>query len=106
MCCWAILSTNVSTLVLGARRSQFMTRDAGSYSVEALTAMTGCRLEIVTGVLQRECAALRYAALERMVGEERTTDRDPKPVHGSGVLQLARKAFSAICACIRPGRKS
>jgi tRNA(Arg) A34 adenosine deaminase TadA len=75
MCCWAIITAKISTLVLGARHAGFRSSDFGSYSVEALAAMTGRKLEIITGVRVRECEQLRYDALESMVRRTRQTGR-------------------------------
>lgn len=80
MCCWAIINANISTVVLGARLADFKRSDLGSYSVEALVGMTGRKLEIITGVRQRECEQLRYDALELMVRRTRKTGR----IGGSG----------------------
>lgn len=74
MCCWAILGAEISTLVLGARHARFRSKELGSYSVEALLAMTGRELEIITGVREEECVDLRYAAFERAVREARQAD--------------------------------
>lgn len=59
MCCWAMIDAKVTRLVLGCRHAALGRKDIGSYSVEALVAMTGRPLEIVTGVLAKECEALR-----------------------------------------------
>ncbi|MCC6531164.1 MAG: nucleoside deaminase [Burkholderiales bacterium] len=59
MCCWAMIDARIPRLVLGCRHAQLERKDIGSYSVEALVAMTGRPLEIVTGVLAQECEALR-----------------------------------------------
>lgn len=59
MCCWAIIDARISRLVLGCRHAALKRKDIGTYSVEALVAMTGRRLEIVTGVRERECEDLR-----------------------------------------------
>lgn len=59
MCCWAIIDAKISRLVLGCRHAALKRKDIGTYSVEALVAMTGRPLEIVTGVRARECEALR-----------------------------------------------
>jgi tRNA(Arg) A34 adenosine deaminase TadA len=80
MCCWAIINANISTLVLGARHAEFRRRDLGSYSVEALAAMTGRRLEIIEGVRERECEDLRYAALELLLRKA----RESGPAGGDG----------------------
>ncbi|HYC49454.1 MAG TPA: nucleoside deaminase [Burkholderiales bacterium] len=59
MCCWAIIDSKISRLVLGCRHAQMGRRDIGSYSVDALVAMTGRPLEIVTGIRAKECEAQR-----------------------------------------------
>lgn len=59
MCLWAIRSAGIERLVLGARHAAFRRPDLGRYSVEALIEMTGAPLEVVTGVLEDECEALR-----------------------------------------------
>jgi len=59
MCCWAIIDSKISRLVLGCRHAALQRKDIGSYSVEALVVMTGRPLEIVTGIRERECEALR-----------------------------------------------
>lgn len=59
MCCWAMIDAKIPRLVLGCRHAQLDRKDIGSYSVEALVAMTGRKLEIVTGVRDKECEALR-----------------------------------------------
>jgi tRNA(adenine34) deaminase len=59
MCCWAMIDAKVTRLVLGCRHAALGRKDIGTYSVEALVAMTGRPLEIVTGVLAKECEALR-----------------------------------------------
>lgn len=59
MCCWAMIDAKVDRLVLGCRHAALGRKDIGTYSVEALVAMTGRPLEIVTGVRAAECEALR-----------------------------------------------
>lgn len=59
MCCWALLEAGISRLVLGARHAAMRRTDYGAYSVEKLLAMTGRRMEIVSGVRTAECEALR-----------------------------------------------
>lgn len=71
MCGWAILNANIPTVVLGARHAGFRSQPLGNYSLEALVAMTGRKLEIISGVRESECEQLRYDALERMVRQTR-----------------------------------
>lgn len=59
MCCWALQEAGIARLLLGARHAGLGRTDYGGYSVEALLALTGRRLEIVTDVLVPECEALR-----------------------------------------------
>ena len=59
MCCWAMIDAKVSRLVLGCRHAQMGRTDIGTYSVDALVAMTGRPLEIVTGVRALECEQQR-----------------------------------------------
>ena len=59
MCCWAIIDAKISRLVLGCRQAALQRKDIGTYTVEALVAMTGRKLEIVTGIKAKECEALR-----------------------------------------------
>lgn len=74
MCCWAMVSAKISTLVLGTRHARFPSTELGSYSVETLLEMTGRTLEIINDVREEECVNLRYAAFERSVREERRTN--------------------------------
>ena len=53
MCCWAIIDSKIPRLVLGCRHAALGRKDIGTYSVEALVAMTGRPLEIITGVERR-----------------------------------------------------
>ena len=59
MCCWAMIDAKVSTLVLGCRHAQMGRKDIGTYSVDALIKLTGRKLEVVTGVMAKECEAQR-----------------------------------------------
>jgi tRNA(Arg) A34 adenosine deaminase TadA len=60
MCCGAIIATGIGTLVLGARHDPTTSR-WGPYSVEKLfdLARYGDRIRLVTGILTRECLAMR-----------------------------------------------
>lgn len=55
MCCWAIVQSNASGLVLGGRHAALGRKDLGTYSVETLLALTGRSLEFVTGVSSKDC---------------------------------------------------
>jgi len=59
MCCWVIVDAKISTLVLGGRHSGMQRKGLGTYNVEAMLAMTGRSLPLVTGVLTRECEDMR-----------------------------------------------
>jgi tRNA(Arg) A34 adenosine deaminase TadA len=61
MCCWAILESRISRLVLGGRHAGIGRKDIGGYSVEAMFSLTGRSLELVTGIRTRECEELRLA---------------------------------------------
>jgi tRNA(adenine34) deaminase len=61
MCCWAIFESKVSRLVLGARHAAIGRTDLGTYSVERFMELTGRSVELVTGVLSRECEEMRLA---------------------------------------------
>lgn len=59
MCLWAMQEAKISRLVLGGRYAGIGRFDMGRYTVESFLEFTGRKLEIVTGVLQRECEAVR-----------------------------------------------
>lgn len=61
MCLWAICLAGIPALVIGARHGDMQPprTQYGGYSVETLLSMTGRRLDIVSGVLARDCIALR-----------------------------------------------
>ena len=61
MCCWAILEAKVSRLVLGARHAAIGRSDLGRYSMETMLEFTSRSIELVTGVLSRECVEMRLA---------------------------------------------
>jgi tRNA(adenine34) deaminase len=61
MCCWAIVQSNVSRLVLGGRHAALNNQDIGRYTVETLLELTGRSLELVTGVRSAECEDMRRA---------------------------------------------
>ncbi len=60
MCCGAIMTAGVSTLVMGGRPAPGEGR-WGDYTVEGLieTAAHGANIEVVTGILTRECVDIR-----------------------------------------------
>lgn len=59
MCCWAIIDSKVSRLVLGGRYAALGRLDMGQYSVETFLQFVGRSLELVTGVKAAECEELR-----------------------------------------------
>ncbi|MBM3358939.1 MAG: nucleoside deaminase [Betaproteobacteria bacterium] len=59
MCFWCILEAKIPRLVLGGRYSGIGRTNLGRYTVESFLHFTGRSLEIVTGVLARECEQLR-----------------------------------------------
>lgn len=59
MCLWVILEARIGTLVLGGRYAGLGRTDLGRYDVESFLEFTSRSLEIVTGVLQRECEEVR-----------------------------------------------
>ncbi len=60
MCCGAIMTSGINTLVMGARHNPAESR-WGPYAVEKLLEMSrwSDRVEIVTGILPQECAEVR-----------------------------------------------
>lgn len=61
MCCWAIIDSKISRLVLGGRHAALGRKDIGSYSVENLLALTGRSIELVTGIRAQESEDMRRA---------------------------------------------
>jgi tRNA(adenine34) deaminase len=59
MCCWAIIDSRISRLVLGGRYAALGRRDMGQYSVETFLQFVDRSLELVTGVKAAECEELR-----------------------------------------------
>ena len=59
MCCWAIVISGIERLILGARNAALEHADQGRYTVEALLAMTGRKIEVVDGVRSEECEDYR-----------------------------------------------
>ncbi len=60
MCCGAILASGITALVMGARAAP-AERRWGDYTVEKLIELAGRgnTIEVVTGILTRECADIR-----------------------------------------------
>jgi tRNA(Arg) A34 adenosine deaminase TadA len=59
MCLWALIEANIARVVMGARHAGVGRTDLGRYSVESMLAFTGRQMDVVTGVRERECTALR-----------------------------------------------
>lgn len=60
LCLWSIVHSKIDRLILGGRHTLVGRPDLGSYSVEGLLSLTGrTHLEVVTGILESECVALR-----------------------------------------------
>ena len=59
MCAWAMKIAGIRRLVLGTRHATLKRTDLGTYSIEALCAMTGYALEVTQNVRETECTALR-----------------------------------------------
>ena len=59
MCFWAMLESKIATVVLGGRYAGLNRTDVGRYSVESFLEFTGRSMEVVTGILPRECEQLR-----------------------------------------------
>lgn len=69
MCLWAMQEAKISRLVLGGRYAGIGRFDMGRYTVESFLEFTGRKLEIVTGVLQQECEALRIEWMKARAGK-------------------------------------
>jgi len=65
MCFWAMQEARIGQLVLGGRYAGIGRTDMGRYTVESFLDFTGRSLEIVTGVLQRECEEARLEWMRR-----------------------------------------
>ena len=59
MCCWAMLEAKVARLVMGGRYASIGGFDLGRYSVESFLDFMGRKVEVITGVMQQECEAMR-----------------------------------------------
>lgn len=61
MCLWAAVESGVARVVLGSRhaeRADGAVGDVGRYTAEGLLAVSGRRLDLVTGVRSEACAGL------------------------------------------------
>ena len=59
MCLWALLEAKVARLVMGGRYASIGGYRLGRYSVESFLEFMDRSLEVVTGVMQAQCEALR-----------------------------------------------
>lgn len=59
MCAWAIVAAGITRVVLGGRHADLQRTDLGQYSFERMMDMVAQRVELVTGVRNEECVALR-----------------------------------------------
>ena len=59
MCLWALLEAKVARLVMGGRYASIGGYRLGRYCVESFLEFMDRRLEVITGVMQAECEALR-----------------------------------------------
>jgi tRNA(Arg) A34 adenosine deaminase TadA len=66
MCFWAMQEARIGTLVMGGRYQGIGRTDMGRYTVESFLEFTGRPLEVITGVLQRECEEVRLQWQGRM----------------------------------------
>jgi tRNA(Arg) A34 adenosine deaminase TadA len=65
MCFWAMQEARIGSLVLGGRYAGIGRTDMGRYTVESFLDFTGRSLEVVTGVMQRECEEVRLDWMKR-----------------------------------------
>ncbi len=65
MCFWTMQEARVPRLVLGGRYAGIGRLDMGRYTVESFLEFTGRKLEVITGVLQQECEAVRIEWMKR-----------------------------------------
>jgi tRNA(adenine34) deaminase len=63
MCAFACCIADVSTIVIGLRFARLGITTHASYAIEKLLEMTGRSIEIVSGVLDDECAAIYWDSL-------------------------------------------
>lgn len=59
MCFWCMQEARIGRLVLGGRYAGIGRTDVGRYTVESFLELTGRKIEIITGVLAKECEAVR-----------------------------------------------
>ena len=59
MCLWALLEARVGRLVMGGRYASMGGYRLGRYTVESFLEFMNRELDVITGVMQAECEALR-----------------------------------------------
>ena len=69
MCFWAMQEAKVARLVLGGRYASIGGFDLGRYTVESFLEFMGRKIEVVTGVLQKECEAVRIEWIKAQGGK-------------------------------------
>lgn len=70
MCFWAMQEAKIGRLVLGARHASVKRTDLGRYTVESFLEFTGRKLEIINGVLAKECEAMRIEWLQAQAAKK------------------------------------
>lgn len=69
MCFWCMQEAKIGRLVLGGRYAGIGRTDIGRYTIESIQEFTGRKLEVITGVLQQECEALRIEWMKARAGK-------------------------------------
>ena len=59
MCLWSMVNAKIETLVMGGRLKDLNAANYGDYTVENLLAMAGRKMNIITGIREAECVAIR-----------------------------------------------
>ena len=62
MCLWAIHESGIDRLVLGARHMALGITRFGDYTAESMIDFTKSNLQLLTGVREAECIAMRGKA--------------------------------------------
>lgn len=69
MCFWAMQEAKIGRLVLGGRYAGIGRTNIGRYTIESVQEFTGRKLDVITGVLQQECEALRIEWQKAQAGK-------------------------------------
>ena len=103
MCAWALRLSGIHQVVLGARHADLHRVDLGEYSLEKFAALLGYSCELVEGVRQQECIALRerWGRTSRLGRALRGAPRraDAIPYSSSADRRYLRAAASARHGC-------